>query len=84
MFYFKQKQEVDFVLTELGKPMDAIQVCYGDLNNSDTLQRETDALLECLTYLNLSEGKILTLAHEDTISVQNKTIHFIPLYKWLI
>lgn len=84
MFYFKQTQEVDFVLTQLGKPIDAIQVCYCDLQNPETKQREIKALLECLIALNLDAGKVLTLSYEDTISVQSKTIHFTPLYKWLV
>ncbi len=31
VFYYKQVQKVDFVITELGRPIDAIQVCYSDL-----------------------------------------------------
>lgn len=83
IFYFKQNQEVDFVLTELGQPVDAIQVCYSDLDNQETYNREIEALLECLEALNLESGKILTLAYEDQIDVKGKTVYLIPLYKWL-
>ncbi len=83
IFYFKQNQEVDFIITELGKPTDAIQVCYSDMKSLSTFDREIEAMLECLKSLNLPSGKILTLSLEDTISLQEKTIHFIPLYKWL-
>jgi len=82
-FYYKQKQEVDFVITELGKPIDAIQVCYSDLEDQETRDREINALLECLHALELSSGKILTLSSEDVFLKEGKTIHLIPLYQWL-
>lgn len=82
-FYYKQKQEVDFILTELGKATDAIQVSYSDLEDSKTRHREIEALLECLEDLDLPSGKILTLSLEDTVVAKGKTIFFIPLYKWL-
>lgn len=83
IFYYRQKQEVDFVITELGKPVDAIQVCYCDFENQDTQNREIDALLECLQDLELLSGKILTLSLEDVLLREGKTIYLIPLYKWL-
>lgn len=84
IFYFKGKQEVDFVLTELGKPVEAIQVAYSDLKDSKTRDRELSALLECLSELHLRSGKILTLAYEDRQEIQGKQIEFIPLYRWLV
>lgn len=83
IFYFKEIQEVDFVITELGRPVDVIQVCYADLKVQSTYDREVTALLECLESLNLPSGKILTLSLENTLSLQGKTIHFIPLYQWI-
>jgi predicted AAA+ superfamily ATPase len=83
VFYYKQIQEVDFVITELGKPVDAIQMCYSDLDDEETRNREINALLECLQALELSSGKILTLSREDVLLKGGKTIHLIPLYQWL-
>lgn len=83
VFYYKQLQEVDFVITELGKPVDAIQVCYCELENQETRDREITALLECLQDLELPSGKILTLSLEDTLFKEGKKINLIPLYKWL-
>lgn len=83
VFYYKQTQEVDFIITELGKPVDAIQVCYSNLENEETANREITALLECLHLLQLPSGKILTLSLENVILREGKTIHFIPLYQWL-
>jgi predicted AAA+ superfamily ATPase len=83
VFYYKQAQEVDFVITELGKPIDAIQVCYSDLEDQETRNREINALLECLQALELPSGKILTLSLEDVLLKEGKAIHLIPLYQWL-
>lgn len=82
-FYYKQTQEVDFVITELGKPIDAIQVCYSDLEDQETRKRAINALLECLQALELPSGKILTLSLEDVFLKDGKAIHLIPLYQWL-
>ncbi|HKZ00002.1 MAG TPA: ATP-binding protein [Rhabdochlamydiaceae bacterium] len=82
-FYYKQVQEVDFVITELGKPVDAIQVCYSDLEDQETRNREINAMLECLQALELPSGKILTLSLEDVLLKEGKAIHLIPLYQWL-
>jgi len=84
VFYYKQKQEVDFVITELGKPIEAIQVCYSDLEEQNTRDREITALLECLHDLGLPSGKILTLSLEDQLLIEGKTIKLIPLYQWLL
>jgi hypothetical protein len=82
-FYYKQVQEVDFVITELGKPVDTLQVCYSNLEDQETRNREVNALLECLQALELPSGKILTLSLEDVLLKEGKEIHFIPLYRWL-
>jgi predicted AAA+ superfamily ATPase len=83
LFYFKEEQEVDFLITELGKPVEAIQVAYSDLENAQTKQREVTALIKCLQALNLKEGKILTSNLEDKERVQGFEIEYIPLHQWL-
>lgn len=82
--YFKNEGEVDFVITDFGKPKEALQVCYSDLKEEETFKRETTSLIECLQALKLTMGLILTLKREETLTIKNKTINFIPLYKWLI
>jgi len=83
IFYFRNDKEVDFVITELGKPVSAIQVSYCNLEDESTRMREINSLLECLKALNLQEGLILTLSCEDVLHNQNCKITFLPLYKWL-
>jgi hypothetical protein len=84
LYYFKQEQEVDFVLTRLGKPTEALQVSYSDLTVSKTLDREVFALLECLKALKLKSGKILTHSYEDLYKTKGCQIEFIPLHQWLV
>ncbi len=83
VFYYKQTQEVDFVITESGRPVDVIQVCYSDLEDQETRNREINALLECLHALDLPSGKVLTLSLEDVFFKEGKAIHLVPLYLWL-
>lgn len=82
--YYQGKGEVDFLLTEFGKPQEAIQVCYDDLKEGSTREREVGSLAECLNHLELKEGTILTLKAEENLKRENKMIHLIPLFKWLL
>lgn len=83
LYYFKEEQEVDFIVTELGKPVEAIQVAYSSLDNAETKDRETSALIECLTSLKLKTGTILTSNYDHIEKIQGFTIKYIPLYQWL-
>lgn len=85
--YFRHEAtsaEVDFIKTDLGKPISAIQVCYSNLENKKTYERETQALLTCLESLHLSSGLILTKDREESITLKDKKIKLIPLYRWLM
>lgn len=82
--YFKEKGEVDFLITEFGKPVGAVQVCSDDLMNEKTWERETSSLLECLKHLKLKEGMILTLKREENLTLEGKKIALKPLYQWLL
>lgn len=84
VFYYKNTGEVDFLVTELGKPQQAIQVCFSDLEDEKTKQRELSSLLECLQALDLSTGILLTKSYEETIHNDKQTVHCIPLYRWLL
>lgn len=84
LYYFKEEKEVDFVIAELGKPVEAIQVAYSNLETPDTKEREVSALIECLTILKLGTGKIITLNYNHVEQIQGFTIEYIPLYQWLM
>lgn len=82
--YFKEKGEVDFLIVKNGRPVTAIQVCYSNLDDKETETREVNSLLECLAETKLQEGIILTFNREEVRKINDKTIKFVPLYKWLL
>jgi hypothetical protein len=79
--YFKETKECDFVLKKDNKVNQIIQVTY-QLDKSDT--REIPGLLAALDYYNLDTGLILTYNQEETIKQDKKTIHVLPVWKWLL
>ena len=81
IFYFREKHECDFLVVEKNNIIAAIQVCY-ELND-DNKEREIKGLQEALENLNLKEGLILTFDQEDELSVVNKKITIMPVWKWL-
>ncbi|MEK6972815.1 MAG: ATP-binding protein [archaeon] len=82
LFYFKEKNECDFIIKEKGKITQAIQVCY-ELNE-DNNEREINGLVEVLAKFKLKQGLILTYDQEDMIEIQNKKILIKPVWKWLL
>lgn len=84
VWYYKGDAEADFVITHLGKPREVIQVCYADLEDSKTRDREIGGLLEALAYTGLEEGTVLTLSRQEKIRKNGKIIHCIPLHQWML
>ena len=82
IFYYKNKAECDFVLRTGSKITEAYQVCYrlDDLNRT----REIDGLIEALVKFDLKEGTILTHDQQDEFIIDNKKIHIIPVWRWLM
>lgn len=84
--YFYQADnglEVDFIVKDRNKIVSAIQVCY-DLTDTKTKEREVKALLSACDKFGLKEGTIVTNDLDREEKTNNKTIRFIPLWKWLI
>jgi len=82
IFYYKEKNECDFILREGTKIKEAIQVCY-ELNNENK-KREIEGLVEAMNKFNLKEGLILTFEKEEKIKVENKNINVKPVWKWIL
>ena len=83
IYFHKQKQECDFLIREGYRITQAIQVCHRlDENNR---KRETQGLAEAMGTHKLKEGILLTYDdNEKTITEQKKTIHVMPVWKWLL
>jgi uncharacterized protein len=81
MYYFKEKQECDFVLFKNNTCQSVIQVCY-ELN-SDNKEREINGLLEAMDFFDLKEGNIITLKQNDVLTMGNKKVKIIPMLEFL-
>ena len=76
IYYFKEKQEVDFFV-----PQDKllINVSY-KINNEKTLKREINALKEAMEKLKIKESFLIT----NEIEKEIENIKIIPLWKFLL
>ena len=84
MYYYSEKGEVDFITVQGNAPAGAIQVCYDNMENTGTYNREVRALISCLKDLKLKEGLILTENRHETLKEDGLIIKFVPLFKWLL
>ncbi len=83
LYYYKEDQEVDFVITENYKIKSFIQASYSDLQDPETYSRELGALESAMKVNKLKEGLIITLNREENIKIENGQIKMIPFYKWM-
>lgn len=79
--YFSEKGECDFIVSDKGKVVQCIQVCYN--LNPDNLDRELNGLFEALEFFSMDKGLIITLDQRDKFERNNKTIQVIPVYEWV-
>ena len=77
-YYWKGEGECDFIVTERGKPITAIQVCYS--LNRENRERELRGLKGAMDALNIKEGIIIN-SEEDRIEGD---MRYIPLWKYLL
>jgi hypothetical protein len=82
MYYYKDKNECDFVIKQKLSISEAIQVCY-ELNEKNE-EREISGLIEAMEQFNLKVGLILTFEQEDEKIINNKKILIKPVWKWLL
>ncbi len=82
IYYYTNKHECDFLIKNGNHITSALQVCYSI--TEENKERELGGMLKALKEFNLDEGTIIT---EDIESVEkhgNKTVNFVPLWKWLL
>ena len=80
VFFYHNGVEVDFCLPDAGK---LIQISY-TLQDSETIQRETDGLIKVSNRLNINDLLIVTKDEETVLEIEGKTINVVPLWKWLL
>jgi len=83
IYYFKEKYEVDFVVLEMSDVKKVIQVCYSNMENIATKDREQRALIEALDFFGIKKGIIITKDYWKEETVDGKIIEYIPIIKWL-
>lgn len=81
IYYFAEKNECDFVITNNGKLVEAVQVCF-ELN-PDNINRELDGVVEALTFFNADNGFIVTLDQTDRLEKNGKVVHVVPAHRFL-
>ena len=82
VYYFKQKQEVDFYAKIDGKQV-LVNVSY-ELKDEKTKQREINGLIEAMEYFHLDSAYLVTKDEENEIVVDSKKIIILPLFKFLL
>ncbi|MCG2712075.1 MAG: ATP-binding protein [Candidatus Omnitrophica bacterium] len=84
IFYFSEKNEVDFVCKEGLKVNELYNVCYS-LENKETLLREVSALVEAMKYFKLKESSIIIAeGRGEKIKEQDFTITIVPFCEWAL
>ncbi|MBN2365366.1 MAG: ATP-binding protein [Calditrichaeota bacterium] len=83
LFYHVNEGECDFIV-QREHDFSPFQVCMGNLEQEDVRRRELKGLLAAMQHLGKTEGTILTDDLEEMYKVDHRTIHFIPLWKFLI
>lgn len=81
VYYFKDKQEVDFYVPGSSPRLINVSV---DIEAKRTLDREISGLVEGMNYLKLEQAELVTQHREEVIEIAGKTIKVTPLWKWLL
>ncbi len=82
LYYYKGKNECDFVVVHRNGGKELVQVCY-DLNDM-TLSREVNGLIEAMDFFGVDMGCIVTSNQQDNLVEKGKTIKIIPAAQYLI
>ena len=84
LYYFAEKQEVDFIVKRGLSVSELINVCY-DIEDKETLEREKGALIEGMKYFGLKESTLITGESEEKAIVEKGfTIRVIPFCQWAL
>ncbi len=85
LYYWKDHRgrEVDFVVKKADKVEKLIQVTYASEKN-ELDEREIAALEIACSEMKCDNMLVITWEYEETISMGEKTVAFIPLWKWLL
>jgi len=81
-YYFKNRNECDFIVKAGPRPTEAIQVCWKLTPRNE--KRELAGLAEALRTLELTTGTILTFAQAGEREMAGQAIQVQPVWRWLL
>lgn len=82
LFYFKDKQECDFLRFDKQTVIELIQVCWS-LENSETEKREVNGLVEAAKATGCTNLKIITADSEKRLQKDGFEISVLPAWKFM-
>lgn len=82
LFFYKNKNECDFLIQRGNKIVEAVQVTE-KISKTDE-KREIEGLMEAMNHFGIKTGLILTEYESKKIIVDNKIIMIMPVWQWLI
>jgi predicted AAA+ superfamily ATPase len=82
VYYFKNRNECDFVIKKGTKPIHVIEVCW-ELKALNE-KREFIGLFEAYRSLGLKSSVILTYDQEEEHEKEGLKISVFPVWKWLL
>jgi len=82
VYYFKEKQEVDFY-AKVNTHAYLVNVSY-KIDDPITRKRELDGLVEAMNYFKLSKSYLITSEEDQIIQIDDKKIYIVPLFRWLL
>jgi uncharacterized protein len=85
IYYYRdsKENEVDFLITEKGRPRELIQAC-AYLKKGETREREVGALLGAAKQFKIKKCLILTEDQKDDFIEDGLKIRVLPLWQWLL
>jgi predicted AAA+ superfamily ATPase len=83
LYYYKNKKECDFVVTDQSKVTELIQVSW-DISDEQTKKREIAGLMEASETTGCRQLTIVTADTEKEITEGDKTVFVVPAWKWLL
>lgn len=82
VYYFKNRNECDFIIRKGRKTLNAVQVCW-ELTDRN-VKREITGLSEACQSLDLDSGTILTYAQDEQRENGGLKISVLPVWRWLL
>lgn len=83
VFYHADKKECDFVVRQGIRIVQAYQVTVS-MADEKTRKREIEGLQEAMDAYQLSEGFIITMEEKEELTIDDKKIHVVPAWEWML